>query len=289
MPYHTIDSMNWRPKDDAVIPCWVVIKNCAACLTGVWDRVPLFSWFLCFWKFSCAKISAFSFIFSLFLSFLPNFTLFFLVFCLWPLTPLLPAHLPAHPPPCLPATRLPACLPTCQGCESSSFQLIFSFLKIFLCQNFSFFSFLFSLFLAYSPNFMLFFLIVCLWPLSALPVPAYLPVQLPARPPACHQCFNNHTCIDMNRITCFSTVQLCFHKAWDLRGRGWGQIQIQGVQNEKGKKIHSARHSQVSSIDMALALGARGCEFEFHQCQCSRENWVCLKFSWTRNSLLIVS
>ena len=26
-----------------------------------------------------------------------------------------------------------------QGCESSSFELIFSFLKIFLCQNFSFF------------------------------------------------------------------------------------------------------------------------------------------------------
>ena len=30
-----------------------------------------------FWKFSCAKISTFSFIFSLFLAFLPNFTLFF--------------------------------------------------------------------------------------------------------------------------------------------------------------------------------------------------------------------
>ena len=29
MPYHTIDSMNWRPKDDAVIPRWVTIKNCA--------------------------------------------------------------------------------------------------------------------------------------------------------------------------------------------------------------------------------------------------------------------
>ena len=29
MPYHTIDSMNWRPKDDAVIPRWVMIKNCA--------------------------------------------------------------------------------------------------------------------------------------------------------------------------------------------------------------------------------------------------------------------
>ena len=30
MPYHTIDSMNWRPKDDAVIPRWVTIKNCAS-------------------------------------------------------------------------------------------------------------------------------------------------------------------------------------------------------------------------------------------------------------------
>ena len=29
MPHHTIDSMNWRPKDDAVIPRWVTIKNCA--------------------------------------------------------------------------------------------------------------------------------------------------------------------------------------------------------------------------------------------------------------------
>ena len=27
MPYHTIDSMNWRPKDDAVIPRWVTIKK----------------------------------------------------------------------------------------------------------------------------------------------------------------------------------------------------------------------------------------------------------------------
>ena len=31
MPYRTIDSMNWRPKDDAVIPRWVTIKNCACC------------------------------------------------------------------------------------------------------------------------------------------------------------------------------------------------------------------------------------------------------------------
>ena len=23
--------MNWSPKDDAVIPCWVTIKNCACC------------------------------------------------------------------------------------------------------------------------------------------------------------------------------------------------------------------------------------------------------------------
>ena len=29
MPYHTIDLMNWSPKDDAVIPRWVTIKNCA--------------------------------------------------------------------------------------------------------------------------------------------------------------------------------------------------------------------------------------------------------------------
>ena len=47
-----------------------------------------FSWFPRFWKFSGAKISAFSFIFSRFLSFYPDFTLVFLVFCLWPLTPL---------------------------------------------------------------------------------------------------------------------------------------------------------------------------------------------------------
>ena len=32
-------------------------------------RVMLFSWFLHFWKFSCAQISAFSFIFSLLLTF----------------------------------------------------------------------------------------------------------------------------------------------------------------------------------------------------------------------------
>ena len=42
--------------------------------TGV--RVPLFSWFPHFWTFSCAKISAFSCSFSIFLAFLSNFMLF---------------------------------------------------------------------------------------------------------------------------------------------------------------------------------------------------------------------
>ena len=51
-------------------------------------RDPLFSWFSHFGKFSGAKISAISFIFSLFLAFYPDFTLFFIDFCLWPLTPL---------------------------------------------------------------------------------------------------------------------------------------------------------------------------------------------------------
>ena len=37
MPYHTIDSMNWCPKDDATIPRWVTIKNCA-CRTTVGVR-----------------------------------------------------------------------------------------------------------------------------------------------------------------------------------------------------------------------------------------------------------
>ena len=31
------------------------------------------------------------------------------------------------------------------------------------------------------------------------------------------------------------------------------------------------------------------CELESRQYQCSRKNWVCLKFPWTRDSLLIVS
>ena len=43
-----------------------------------------------------------------------------------------------------------------QGCESSSFQLISSFLKIFLCQNFSFF-FYFQPIFGILPNFRLFF------------------------------------------------------------------------------------------------------------------------------------
>ena len=58
---------------------------------------------------------------------------------------------------------------------------------------------------------------------------------------------------------------------------------------EKVQIWNKESSSQVSSIDTALALGARGCEFESRQCQCSRENWVCLKSPWTRNSLLIVS
>ena len=55
-----------------------------------------------------------------------------------------------------------------QGCESSSFRLISSFLKIFLCQNFSFFLIIFSLFLTFDPDFTVFFLIFCMWPLTPL-------------------------------------------------------------------------------------------------------------------------
>ena len=53
-------------------------------------RVPLFSWFAHFWKFSCAKISAFSFVFSLFLTIFTQFHAVFphFFFCLWPLTSL---------------------------------------------------------------------------------------------------------------------------------------------------------------------------------------------------------
>ena len=43
--------------------------------TGMWE-VSLCSWFL-FWQFFCTKISASSSIFSLFLTFYPDFTLFF--------------------------------------------------------------------------------------------------------------------------------------------------------------------------------------------------------------------
>ena len=58
---------------------------------------------------------------------------------------------------------------TKQGCESSSVQLISSFLKIFLCQNFNFF-FYFQprLFLAFYPDFTVFFLVFCMWPLTPL-------------------------------------------------------------------------------------------------------------------------
>ena len=50
---------------------------------------------------------------------------------------------------------------------------------------------------------------------------------------------------------------------------------------------HQLRLGQVSSIDMVLAFSAWGCEFESHQFQCSWENWVCLKFPWTKNLMLI--
>ena len=46
--------------------------------------------------------------------------------------------------------------------------------------------------------------------------------------------------------------------------------------------------SQVSSIDTVFDdVGDR--EFESRWYQCFRKNWVCLKFPWRRNSLLIVS
>ena len=63
--------------------------------------------------------------------------------------------------------------------------------------------------------------------------------------------------------------------------------------NSSYEVVYSARlasiDSQASSFDTTLAFDARGCEFESHQFQCSPENLVCLKFCWTRNSLLIVS
>ena len=61
------------------------------------------------------------------------------------------------------------------------------------------------------------------------------------------------------------------------------------LQMAKSGPKYEKEISQVSSINMALALGVRGCEFEPSQYQCSREDWVCLKFPWTRNSLLTVS
>ena len=53
--------------------------------------VPLFSWFPLLWKKKLlgAKMSGFPSIFSLFLTFYPDFMLFFLVFSPWPLTPLI--------------------------------------------------------------------------------------------------------------------------------------------------------------------------------------------------------
>ena len=54
-----------------------------------------------------------------------------------------------------------------QGCESFSFQLISSFLKI-SCVKISAFSFIFSLFWAFYPDFMVFFLVFYMWPLTPL-------------------------------------------------------------------------------------------------------------------------
>ena len=52
--------------------------------------------------------------------------------------------------------------------------------------------------------------------------------------------------------------------------------------------ISSFNCSQVIYIDTALAFSAWGCKFESLQFYCSHKNWVCLKFPWTRYSLLIV-
>ena len=46
--------------------------------------------------------------------------------------------------------------------------------------------------------------------------------------------------------------------------------------------------SQVSTINRVLALSTQGCEFESRWLYCSCKNWLCLKFRWTGNSLLIV-
>ena len=74
--------------------CEVILKCRLFINLHMGVRVPLFSWFPRFWKFSCAKISCFSFIFRLlgffffFFSIFAQFQAVFFVFCLWPLTPL---------------------------------------------------------------------------------------------------------------------------------------------------------------------------------------------------------
>ena len=43
MPYHTVDSMNLRPKDDAVIPRWVTKKIPPAAHRRFVSTKPIFS------------------------------------------------------------------------------------------------------------------------------------------------------------------------------------------------------------------------------------------------------
>ena len=50
--------------------------------------------------------------------------------------------------------------------------------------------------------------------------------------------------------------------------------------------LKSHLSSQVSSIDTVLTLGARGCEFESSQYQCSRENLSVLEIPFTANCLV---
>ena len=64
-------------------------------IVGVWEF--LFSVdFLVFENFVVPKFQLFLFFSAYFWHFLPNFTLFFLVFCLWPLTPLYWQHYGIH-------------------------------------------------------------------------------------------------------------------------------------------------------------------------------------------------
>ena len=84
---------------------------------------------------------------------------------------------------------------------------------------------------------------------------------------------------DLNKVHIIAKI--CDHSLFTLQ---FSYIEKLIYRSTGYQCSHNKLPGYIGPQCLGTALGVRGCEFESHQYQCSRENWVCLKFPWTRYS-----